>query len=152
MKALAMLMMALLAGCSSPSSGPRADSPASFPTQGLKTISVAVDGEVLRPQVYLLPEGSGVLEAVREKGGFTAWSYIMRVYVDRSGGFGHGGKTYVVDLRRATKSTEYDLLLKDGDTVRVPRGAWVYDGRPKELWSCPFQTTAVGLNGVRSSP
>jgi hypothetical protein len=127
MKKFVMLpILALLAGCSSAPPGPRTNLEAPFSSHGLKTISVGVYGEVLHPQVYMLPEGSGVLDAVREKAGFTARSFIRKVRVERSGGLDHGGTSYIVDLRRSTTNRKYDLLLKNGDTVYVPRGLRLY--------------------------
>ncbi len=78
-------------------------------------VSVEVNGEVVHPQICSLPAGSTISDALRQAGGFSEFGRQSRIELSR------GDKRYLIDFRRIRKDMTYDLMLKNGDRIFVPR-------------------------------
>jgi protein involved in polysaccharide export with SLBB domain len=64
---------------------------------------VRVEGEVLRPSEYVLPEGSSVADAIKAAGGFTNNAYVFATEFNR-------------ESVRLTQQENYDRALRDMET------------------------------------
>lgn len=64
---------------------------------------IRVEGEVLRPAEYVLPEGSTISDALRSAGGFTANAYVFATEFNR-------------ESVRITQQENYDRALRDLET------------------------------------
>ena len=74
----------------------------SLPTQR-QSKRVRVEGEVLRPSEYVLPEGSSIADALRAAGGFTQNAYVYATEFNR-------------ESVRATQQENYSRALRDLET------------------------------------
>ena len=73
-----------------------------LPTQR-QSKRVRVEGEVLRPAEYVLPEGSTVSDALKAAGGFTGRAYVFATEFNR-------------ESVRQTQQENYDRALRDMET------------------------------------
>lgn len=92
---------------------------------------VKVEGEVLRPGEYVLPESSSVHDAIRAAGGYAAGAFVFAAEVSR------------ISVQR-TQQENYDRALRDleGDLARASASQRI--GSAEEAQAQQARTTAVG--------
>jgi protein involved in polysaccharide export with SLBB domain len=78
---------------------------------------VRVEGEVVRPADYVLPEGSSVRDAIRTAGGYTSAAYIYATELTRES----VQRTQQENYERALRDLETDLARSTG-TQRIATG------------------------------
>ncbi len=86
-------------------------------------IQVRVQGEVRRPGVIEVPQGTTVLEAIAKAGGFNAYAFTPRIWLDQ------GGHRY--------------LLVRRGREGSSLRGDVIWYGRPGQKSDFVLEPDAV---------
>lgn len=92
-----------------------------------QTISVEVRGQVKNPGVFELPQGTTLLEALAQAGGFNEWAHWRRLIVTQRDGTRIIPKWHQVNDWRSWRSFAWcgetsDWILEDGTKVDVPMG------------------------------
>jgi polysaccharide export outer membrane protein len=86
-------------------------------------IEIHVWGEVNRPGVYRVPDGSTVLDVISRAGGPTQYAALGRIKVSHT--LGQNPRTEKSDLDKYLSKEKADTLMvmMPGDAVMVPRNA-----------------------------
>jgi polysaccharide biosynthesis/export protein len=107
---------------------------------------VTVDGEVEKRGTFELGSRMSLLGALGASGGITYGAKVDEVEVIRAVNGASNRAHYIVDLQKVVSGEEKDILLRDGDIVRVPS----HSGR--RLRSDTFETITKVINfGVGGS-
>ncbi len=86
-----------------------------------KSITVQVEGQVVHPGVFKLPQGTTLLEAILEAGGFTKYAAQSKIHVKDSRGakFRYGFRRNE-SLRLVWCGGDANVILEDGMIVEIP--------------------------------
>ena len=127
---------------------------ASFGIKYLQPPDVTVVGEVIRPGAYTVPIDAGpprLTTALQQSGGIRELADIRNIIVTRTTRDAQE-QIIVVDLWEMLQSGDIkeDLILREGDTINVPRAEEIDPSEAQTLASANFSPAQITINVVGS--
>ena len=86
-------------------------------------IEVHVWGEVNRPGLHRVPDGSTVLDAISLAGGPTQFASVSKIRLTRAGNAGQRSERINIDRYAEGREDSQPPVLRPGDMITVPRNA-----------------------------
>jgi len=113
----------------------------------------SVSGDVNKPGIYPMEDGTTVLKAISIAGGFIRYGPASRVRVlrPRKGEFGRD-TTIKVDIRDITSGdTSQNLLIQPGDVIEVTEGKYSTSGDVIRPGSYPMEENVTVLKAISNA-